>query len=409
MGALSFDNIGLPDYLDARVRSELRDGERLRWVGQPRHGLFTGQALGFVLLGLPFTAFGLHWMSTASGAWSDHLGKGWVGAFQILFSLIGSLPVLVGVGMLSSPYWLRRKAKRTCYVLTDRRAILWEASWFRSFQIRSYKPGDLTKIRCVEYSNGGGDLVFEEVTTIGEDSDGFQRTTTERHGFMGIDSVREIEKLLRKTLNPIDREATEPAVRVDVLKPERSIPDPPTDSTIRLNVGCDGTEFVRRCAFSLTALKSITFITFINLFWNGILGVFLMMLLKKFEWFLFFFLIPFEAVGLALLTAWLATLLAPFCVERWVIGSGEAATRFSFLGLGWTRRFEAKDLGRIELRKGALGRGEEIDAPCSLGFVSREGRDLLVADGLSEGEARWMGGVACNALKGWLPKDGGQW
>ena len=52
-------------------------------------------------------------------------------------------------------------------------------------------------------------------------------------------------------------------------------------------------------------------------------------------------------------------------------------------------------------------RGEEGDTPLSIGFVGRDGRDLLVISELTEGEARWSGGVACDVLKGLLPKDGG--
>ena len=63
------------------------------------------------------------------------------GAFGVLFPLFGLPFVMVGVGMLSSPFWLRRRAKRTCYALTDRRAILWEAGWFGSVEVRSYGPG----------------------------------------------------------------------------------------------------------------------------------------------------------------------------------------------------------------------------------------------------------------------------
>ncbi len=204
MDMLSFDNGDLAADLNDRVRSELRDGERLLWVGQPRPGRFARQALPIVLFGIPWTAFALFWMAGASGVlFGDFgVGRGAFGAFRILFPLFGLPFVLIGLGMLSSPFWLRRRAKRTCYALTDRRAILWEAGWFGSFEVRSYGPAELQKIRRVEYPDRGGDLVFEEVITIGRDTDGDRTTNVKRRGFMGIDQVREIEEMLRKALLP---------------------------------------------------------------------------------------------------------------------------------------------------------------------------------------------------------------
>jgi hypothetical protein len=196
-----YGDSSLPPELDARVRSELGDGERLLWVGQPRPGRFARSAIPIVLFGIPWTAFALFWMATASGVWfGGFKGAGGVGALFACFPLFGLPFVLVGLGMLSSPYWLWRRAKRTCYALTDRRAILWQAGWFGSVEVRSYSPAELTRISRTEHADGSGDLVFEEVLSLGRDSDGHRTTRTTRHGFMAISNVREIEELLRKAL-----------------------------------------------------------------------------------------------------------------------------------------------------------------------------------------------------------------
>ena len=73
MDELLFEDNRLPDELDTRVRSELRQGEKLRWVGQPRPGRMARQALPIVLFGIPWTAFALFWMAMASGIlfWGD--------------------------------------------------------------------------------------------------------------------------------------------------------------------------------------------------------------------------------------------------------------------------------------------------------------------------------------------------
>jgi hypothetical protein len=197
-----YDGDGLPPDVDARVRAELRDGERLIWVGQPVPGRFARRALPFVLFGVPWTAFALFWMGMAAfmmfGAGGNNGGFG----FMACFPLFGLPFVLIGFGMLSSPYWMRLQAKRTCYALTDRRAIIWSASLFGSVEVRSYGPEALGKISRTEYPDGTGDLVLEEVVTVGRDSDGHGTTYRKRHGFLAIRNVRRVEELLRAALLP---------------------------------------------------------------------------------------------------------------------------------------------------------------------------------------------------------------
>ncbi len=196
-----FDQDPLSAEMDERVRSELRDGERLVWTGQPRPSRFAKGALPIVLFGIPWTALAIVWMAAASGLLFGG-GNGGMGAFNLIFPLFGLPFVLIGFGMLSAPYWMRRKARRTCYALTDRRAILWEAGWRGSVTVRSYSPADLTRIRRVEYPNGDGDLIFDEFVTVGTNSKGHRTTHTQQHGFVGIPNVRTVEDLLRSTLLP---------------------------------------------------------------------------------------------------------------------------------------------------------------------------------------------------------------
>jgi hypothetical protein len=208
MDAHLLDDNKLADDLDVLVRSELSHGERLLWVGQPQPTRFAYSAIPIVLFGIPWTAFALFWIAGASSFGASNKVGGspaGVGVFQF-FPLFGLPFVLIGLGMLSSPYWLWRQAKRTCYALTDRRALLWKAGMFGSVAVRSYGPEALNKIRRTAYPHGCGDLVFEEIVTIGSDSDGNRTTSTTRHGFMAIERVREVEQLLSKALLARDGE-----------------------------------------------------------------------------------------------------------------------------------------------------------------------------------------------------------
>jgi hypothetical protein len=191
----------LPPELEARVHSELRPGERLVWTGQPRPGRLMRQTIPLVIFAIPWTAFSLFWMFMAGGLFFVNPGGG--NGFEVVsvcFSLFGVPFVLIGFAMLASPWWAARKGKRTCYAITDRRAILWEAGWWSRLDVRSYEPGGLGRIVRTEYADGCGDLVFEEIVSYGRDSDGNRTSSTIRHGFMAVENVREVEDLLRKTL-----------------------------------------------------------------------------------------------------------------------------------------------------------------------------------------------------------------
>ena len=184
------DAIELPPQLRSLVESELQSGERIIWMEQPIPGRMARMTLPIVLFGIPWTAFAIFW--TAGAAWStskmDH-GPGLFSAFP----LFGLPFILIGFGLLSSPYWARRKARRSAYVLTDRRAVLFTAGWRGSVTVRSFEPERLTDLRRKQHTDGSGDLVF--VQDIRRDSDGDRHFTDV--GFLAIREVKAVEGLVR--------------------------------------------------------------------------------------------------------------------------------------------------------------------------------------------------------------------
>lgn len=211
-GPGTFLDSSLPYELDQRVRRELGTDEQLLWVGQPNPRRAMWQTVPIVLFGIPWTAFSVFWVVMAGGIGFMGFGEargnqdqgipfpfGW---FFVCFPLFGVPFVLIGLAMLTSPIWAARRAKNTCYAVTDRRAILWEAGWFGQVEVRSYQGPQLQTMRRVELADGSGDLIFEEQWIIGRNSRGHVTKTCRQHGFIGIPHVREIEDLLRKTLVP---------------------------------------------------------------------------------------------------------------------------------------------------------------------------------------------------------------
>lgn len=182
----------LPRELAALVDAELQPGETIVWTGQPLPGLFARRSLGFVLFGSPWSAFAIFWIAGASGFKLPDFSHG-----AGLFPLFGVPFVLIGIGLLSSPWWMRRKARRTAYLITDRRALVLAGGPGRSMTIRSFEPHRLGDIRRVQNSDGSGDLVFER--TWASDGDGGRQSTD--HGFLAIHEVRYVETLVRQLNN----------------------------------------------------------------------------------------------------------------------------------------------------------------------------------------------------------------
>lgn len=182
------------------ARSDLEKGEKLIWIGQPRPGRMMLGTIPLVLFAIPWTAFSVFWigmtLTFAVGIGEQGKGAGAFRWFGLLFPLFGVPFLLIGVGMLSAPWWVWRRAKRTCYAVTDRRAVTWVPGVSRGMTVRSFRPAELGRIVRSERSDGSGDLVFEERGYRG--SRGHRRTT--RCGFFAIPNVRDVEQLIQETL-----------------------------------------------------------------------------------------------------------------------------------------------------------------------------------------------------------------
>lgn len=107
-----------------------------------------------------------------------------------MIPLFGRHSHSVGIGMVSTPLWAYRKASKTIYAITDRRAITFDGG--RSTTVRSYPPEKLQDIYRKEQKDGSGDVVI--VRNAWHDSDGDRRS--EELGFLRSSNPREVEGLL---------------------------------------------------------------------------------------------------------------------------------------------------------------------------------------------------------------------
>jgi hypothetical protein len=187
----------LPVELASLVESELTKGERIVWTGQPIPSRFARSSIPIVLFGIPWTAFAIFWVAAASGfrfpAFSHVFG---------FFVLFGIPFVLIGLGMLSSPFWMLHQASRIVYVITDRRALIIQRGLLGQVTVRSFEPASLTEVTRTQYADGSGNLIFlREYRT----ADRFSRFGPDGRyagpipvGFLAIPDVKGAEDRIRE-------------------------------------------------------------------------------------------------------------------------------------------------------------------------------------------------------------------
>lgn len=193
MGSISSRAVVIPMEFREVVAREVPAGEKVLWFAAAGLRAFMLGSIALVLFAIPWTGFAIFWVVMA---WTGTRQSELPGSIGTFFPLFGIPFILVGLGMLTSPFWLARKAKRTCYILTERRAIVVEGGILGGSTVTSFQPERLTAMRRTERKDGSGDLVFEQFTTSCGSG-----TTTIRRGFMGIDNVREVEGLVNQVVN----------------------------------------------------------------------------------------------------------------------------------------------------------------------------------------------------------------
>ena len=171
----------------AALAHSLRDDERIIWTGQPH----------------PFSI--MHWLcyltwllfAGTCAAATFVVAREAVGAPQPSHRVISSIAAASMLLALIGPMaiWLvYRRARRTFYVVTDRRALILEAAPFVGIWIRRYLPSHLKEMHVpgAKPCHGCGDLVFEP--------EGIGDSRTSRRGFLAVHDPSEIERLIREHL-----------------------------------------------------------------------------------------------------------------------------------------------------------------------------------------------------------------
>jgi hypothetical protein len=193
----------LPVDLAVRAADEVREREDVIWVGQPRPDLYARGANSRVVFGIIFLAFALPPLGGLLFSLGSVTSRQEFTAGVFCLPLISIAAILFGIHLVTAPARLRRLARNTCYILTDRRALTLQVSPNGQRTVRSYPPDILEGMTCVEQPDGSGSLMFESVRFRRSHAGGGlthsrnTRIVTHRYGFLAIDDVARVEHLIR--------------------------------------------------------------------------------------------------------------------------------------------------------------------------------------------------------------------
>lgn len=181
------DSLHLMPDLRAAAERELVPDERILWCGQPHPARHLLSSLPVMVLGGLVLLAGLWWMRDAFGFGS--LRQDWSKA--PLMPLLGLPFLLAGLRLLSHPYWQIRGARRTLYVVTSGRAVIFQDGTLMGNGVRSFGPDRLLATRRREHAGGWGDILFPAEPA--EPGHGRRNAPA---GFFGIPHVKDVEALL---------------------------------------------------------------------------------------------------------------------------------------------------------------------------------------------------------------------
>ncbi len=200
LGDLEVPEFEVPEKYQAQIEDELSKGEKMIWCGQPsRRVVMIRTIFRFCIGGFIFfcVAGGLIIAGLVNGVTNQ-------GAGMLLMGLIFMLPA---ISLMLTPFYKLWQAGRTCYVLTNRRCIVWACNWYGGVDMDNYNPVQLVNMFRRDMwilGKGAGDLVFRTRTVITQSynrNTGFNTSvTTYYYGFLSVENVRDVERLVRETL-----------------------------------------------------------------------------------------------------------------------------------------------------------------------------------------------------------------
>ena len=181
-----------PTDAQSMAQSELEPGESLQWSGVADPVRAALSALPALIVGLPFAAFALFWMTAAyrgTHAMSKSSANPIAGVFSF-FPLFGLPFLFIGTGIVFAPLLAYRKGLKTVYAVTDKRVLVITDGRTRS--VRSCTPADIIAVDHRERAGGTGDVIIRTNSIIQQRNSLSQSTI----GLLGVNNVKEVARLV---------------------------------------------------------------------------------------------------------------------------------------------------------------------------------------------------------------------
>jgi hypothetical protein len=174
----------------------LDPGEQVRWVGQPRQGIFLRAAdLGLIPFSLFWGGFAITWETIAVR--SILFGSGAPTFIKFLFPLWGIPFVIIGlyimIGRFFVDSWIRR---RVWYAITDRRVLIVTLGISR--QLSSFDLRTLSEVNFQQHSDGTGSIIFGPTLNVSRNGRGVPFPGTRRNQFDHTTDAAEAYRILRE-------------------------------------------------------------------------------------------------------------------------------------------------------------------------------------------------------------------
>jgi hypothetical protein len=134
----------------------LEPGERITWAAQPRPYVYIVRGLSAMAYGTIWAVLGSLWYHAAGGAGASSVFEGW---YRIL-PLVPVPFILAGFSFFIFPIRLGVQARRTWYLVTNRRVLIAELFAHREPKLRVFSPHELAPPLAVKRIDGLYNLVL---------------------------------------------------------------------------------------------------------------------------------------------------------------------------------------------------------------------------------------------------------
>ncbi len=129
--------------LPESVAALLAPGEKILWSAQPRPAAFILRAMPNLAYGVTWAVLGAFWYRGSGGIGKYSAFEGWWKLAPLF-----SLPfILAGLSFFLAPIKLGARARRTWYVVTDRRVFIAQTQKQGTPQLRDFSRDDLEALQ----------------------------------------------------------------------------------------------------------------------------------------------------------------------------------------------------------------------------------------------------------------------